>query len=188
MATAGEAGSTAARLVGGHTAELVMVAVIATSTAAALNGTILCGARLGYSMALDGAFWLGASRLHRRRRVPTRALWVQAAWSCVLALSEGFQQILSLVGVAMVVCGSMTVASLFVLRRKRPNLPRPYRAMGYPIVPAAYIALAALVMLDLLVLKPRYSWPGLIIVAAGVPVFYWWRRRAPDTGHAATGP
>jgi APA family basic amino acid/polyamine antiporter len=67
-----------------------------------------------------------------------------------------------------------------VLRRTQPDVPRPYRAIGFPIVPAAYITLAALIMIDLLIVKPRYTWPGVLIVASGVPVFYWWRRRVPQ--------
>jgi amino acid transporter len=72
--------------------------------------------------------------------------------------------------------GVMTIVALFILRRTEPAAARPYRAVGYPIVPALYIALAALIMLDLLVMKPRYTWPGLALVLSGVPVFYWWRR------------
>jgi APA family basic amino acid/polyamine antiporter len=78
----------------------------------------------------------------------------------------------------------LSVGAVFVLRRTQPDVPRPYRAAGFPIVPGAYIGLAALIMIDLLIVKPRYSWPGLLIVASGIPVFYWWRRRAP-TGPAA---
>jgi APA family basic amino acid/polyamine antiporter len=78
----------------------------------------------------------------------------------------------------------LTVGAIFILRRTQPHAPRPYAAIGYPIVPAGYIILAALIMIDLLILKPRYTWPRLLLVASGVPVFYWWRRRGAPT-HAA---
>ena len=166
----------------GDAGAIVMAVAIMISTFGCVNGLILAGARVYYAMAQDGLFFPLAGVLNTRR-VPAAALVLQGIWAALLTLSGTYGDLLDYVIFAALLFYVLTVGALFVLRRMQPDVPRPYRAIGFPIVPAAYIGLAALIMLDLLIIKPRYSWPGLLIVSSGVPVFYWWRSR----GSAAHG-
>jgi APA family basic amino acid/polyamine antiporter len=108
--------------------------------------------------------------------VPVNSLWVQCAWTCLLCLSGSYGQLLDYVIFAALMFYLLTVAGLFVLRRTRPDAARPYRAIGYPMLPAVYIALAAWICVVLLRYKPQYTWPGLILVLIGVPVYLVWKR------------
>jgi APA family basic amino acid/polyamine antiporter len=155
---------------------VIMALGIMISTFGCENGLILAGARVYWAMARDGLFFPVAGYLNTRG-VPGAALVFQGVWACLLTLSGTYSDLLDYVIFAALLFYVLTVAGIFILRRTRPSAPRPYRAIGYPLVPAAYIALAALIMIDLLVVKPRYTWPGLLIVASGVPVFSWWRAR-----------
>jgi APA family basic amino acid/polyamine antiporter len=102
---------------------------------------------------------------------------MQCVWTCVLCLSGSYSQLLDYIIFAVLVFYILTIAGLFVLRVKRPNTPRPYRAIGYPLLPAIYILVALFIDIVLLRYKPQYTWPGLIIVLLGIPVFYIWSRR-----------
>ncbi len=163
----------------GHGGAVVMALAIMISTFGCVNGLILAGARVYYAMAQDGLFFPAAGFLNTRR-VPAAALVLQGIWASLLTLSGTYGDLLDYVIFAALLFYVLTVGAVFVLRRTQPDVPRPYRAIGFPIVPAAYITLAALIMIDLLIVKPRYTWPGVLIVASGVPVFYWWRRRVPQ--------
>jgi APA family basic amino acid/polyamine antiporter len=148
------------------------------------NGLILSGARVNYAMARDRLFFRKAAEVSPRTRTPVFSLVIQAIWASLLALSGTYSDLLDYVIFAQLLFYVLTVSALFVLRRKLPNLERPYKAFGYPVVPALYILLAALVMVDLLWVKPKYTWPGLIIVLTGLPVYFFWRHReagVPDT-------
>jgi basic amino acid/polyamine antiporter, APA family len=158
----------------GEGGAVIMALGIMVSTFGCENGLILAGARVYYAMARDGLFFRMAGLLNTRS-VPAAALVLQGAWACVLTLSGTYGDLLDYVIFAALLFYVLTVGAIFVLRRTQPSVPRPYRALGYPIIPAAYITLAALIMIDLLIVKPRYTWPGLLIVVSGVPVFYWWR-------------
>lgn len=138
LATAFEAGTATAGALGGDLARLVVTSLIAIALLASLNGTILQGARVAFAMAHGAALprFFGATN---GAGVPGRALWFQAAWACVLILSGTFEQLLSLVSIAMMLCGSLTVASLFVVRHQRAGQPRAYSALGYPVLPAFYL-------------------------------------------------
>ena len=153
------------------TAVLVMV-----STFGCANGLILTGARVVYAMAQDGAFFSAAGRINRAR-VPHVALKLQALWACILAVSGTYSDLLDYVVFAQLIFYVLTVAAVFVLRASRPSAPRPYQAWGYPYVPAAYIVAAIALMADLLVVKPHYTWPGLLIALSGVPVYALMMRR-----------
>jgi APA family basic amino acid/polyamine antiporter len=158
-----EAGSAAAEVLGGPAAQTLVVSLIAVAVLGTLNSNTLTGARVAYAMAKDGAFWMGAAKLSHSGAVPARALWVQAVWSGCLVLTESFEQILSFTSVAMVVSGSLTVLSLFVLRHRRPDLPRPYRATGYPWLPGLYLLSSAVVLFVMLERalsgEPRSAYP-----------------------------
>jgi APA family basic amino acid/polyamine antiporter len=135
---------------------------------------VLMGARLYYAMARDGLFFQPVGQLNARG-VPAIGLLLQGAWASLLVFSGNYNELLNFVIFAALLFYALTAAGLFVLRRTRPNAERPYRALGYPVLPALYVLLCALIMLDLLVVKPEYTWPGLIIVLTGVPVYFLWR-------------
>jgi APA family basic amino acid/polyamine antiporter len=156
----------------------LMAAAILISTFGCCNGLILAGARVYYAMARDGLFFRGVGELHPRYRTPVVSLIVQGVWCCLLALSGSYSQILDYVIFAVLVFYILTIFGLFVLRRTRPDAERPYRAFGYPVVPAIYIALALFIEIVLLRYKPQYTWPGLIIVLLGVPVYFLWRMKS----------
>ncbi|MGA1991902.1 MAG: amino acid permease [Bryobacteraceae bacterium] len=166
----------------GPIAVRVMAAAIMVSTFGCLNGMILAGARVYYAMALDGLFFKPVARLHPTRHTPVVSLTVQCMWACVLTLSGTYSNLLDYVIFAVLVFYMLTIAGVFVLRRTRPDLERPYRALGYPVLPALYILVAGAIEVLLLVYKPNYTWPGLIIVLLGVPVYYWWRCGAAREG------
>jgi APA family basic amino acid/polyamine antiporter len=147
------------------TAILVMI-----STFGCANGLILTGARVIYAMAHDRVFFAAAGRLNRNR-VPAVALVMQGVWAAVLAVSGTYSELLDYVVFAQLMFYVLTVAAVFVLRRRMPDATRSYRAWGYPIVPALYILTASALMIDLLILKPRFTWPGLLIAMSGVPIF-----------------
>ncbi len=148
------------------------------STFGCVNGMVLAGARVYYAMARDGLFFRKAAEVSPRTHTPVFSLVIQGIWISVLVLSGSYNDLLDYVVFAALLFYVLTMSGLFVLRKKRPDLERPYRAFGYPVVPAAYMVVAALIALDLLWMKPTYSWLGLIIVLSGVPVFYFWHSRA----------
>ncbi len=160
----------------GQAGAVLMALAIMISTFGCVNGLVLAGARVYYAMARDGLFFPVAASLNTRR-VPAAALVLQGIWAALLTLSGTYSDLLDYVIFAALLFYVLTVGAVFILRRTAPNIARPYRAVGFPVVPAVYIVLAAAVMLDLLVVKPRYTWPGLLLVASGVPVFYWWHAR-----------
>ncbi len=161
---------------GGIGAKL-MAAAILISTFGCVNGIILAGARVYYAMSRDGLFFRSVGKLGANG-VPVNSLWVQWGWTCVLCLSGSYGQLLDYVIFAVLVFYILTIFGLFVLRRRRPDAPRPYRAFGYPVLPAVYIAMASWICVVLLRYKPQYTWPGLILVLLGAPVYAVWRRRS----------
>jgi APA family basic amino acid/polyamine antiporter len=161
----------------GPAAVQAMAAAIMVSTFGCLNGMILAGARVYYAMALDRLFFSPVARVDPRRHTPVTSLYVQCAWACLLTLTGSYSDLLDYVIFAVLLFYMLTIAGVFVLRVKRPEMERPYRAFGYPVLPAAYIALAGLIEILLLLYKPSYTWPGLLIVLLGIPVYFFWRRR-----------
>jgi APA family basic amino acid/polyamine antiporter len=168
----------AASVILGPVAVQVMAAAIMVSTFGCLNGMILAGARVYYAMALDGLFFKPVAKLDPKRHTPVLALAAQCVWACLLTLSGRYNDLLDYVIFAVLLFYILTIAGVFVLRRTRPELERPYRAFGYPVLPALYIGAAGLIEVLLLLYKPDYTWPGLIIVLLGVPVYFVWRRKA----------
>jgi len=162
----------------------LMAAAILVSTFGCNNGLILAGARVYYAMAKDGLFFRHAAHIHPKYRTPVYALVVQAIWTCLLCLSGTYGQLLDYIIFAVLVFYILTILGLFVLRRTQPNAERPYRAFGYPVLPAIYIVMAVFIDVVLLRYKPQYTWPGLIIVLVGIPV-YFLTRRAGLAPHAS---
>ncbi|HVX65815.1 MAG TPA: amino acid permease [Bryobacteraceae bacterium] len=166
----------------GPIAVQAMAAAIMISTFGCLNGMILAGARVYYAMALDGLFFRPVAQLDPKRHTPVMSLGVQCAWACLLTLTGTYSDLLDYVIFAVLLFYILTIAGVFVLRRTRPAMERPYRALGYPVLPAFYILLAGAIEILLLLYKPNYTWPGLILVLLGVPVYFLWRRTSPERG------
>jgi APA family basic amino acid/polyamine antiporter len=152
----------------------LMAAAILISTFGCANGMSLAGARVYYAMSRDGLFFKSVGKLHPRYKTPVAGLLVQAAWASLLCLSGSYSQLLDYIMFAVLMFYILTIAGLFVLRRKRPDAPRPYKALGYPVLPALYIGMAASICVVLLRYKPQYTWPGLILVLLGIPVYFFW--------------
>jgi basic amino acid/polyamine antiporter, APA family len=167
----------AARIFGPIAVQL-MAAGIMISTFGCANGMILSGARVYFAMARDKLFFRRAGDLDARTHAPVFSLVIQCVWAVLLTLSGSYSDLLDYVIFAVLLFYILTIAGLFVLRRTRPDLDRPYRAFGYPVLPAVYIVAAGLIEILLLLYKPNYTWPGLIIVLLGLPVYYFWRARA----------
>jgi basic amino acid/polyamine antiporter, APA family len=160
----------------GYGAKL-MAAVILVSTFGCVNGLLMAGARVYYAMSRDGLFFKSVGKLSEGSKTPVNSLWVQWAWTCLLCLSGSYGQLLDYVIFAVLVFYILTIAGLFVLRRTRPEAVRPYRAFGYPVLPGLYIVVAVWICVVLLRYKPQYTWPGLMVVLLGVPVYLVWRRQ-----------
>jgi basic amino acid/polyamine antiporter, APA family len=177
-----------AEVVFGPAGAVVMAVAILISGFGCNNGLILSGARIYYAMAKDGLFfkWVGKVNKHH---APAAALVIQGVWCSVLCLSGTYGQLLDFLIFAVLIFYILTLGGLFVLRVKRPEMPRPYRAFGYPVLPLIYIAMAVFIEVQLLRYKPQYTWPGLIIVILGVPVYWIWKWRAgPGSGEVGSEP
>jgi basic amino acid/polyamine antiporter, APA family len=165
-----------------HSAGAMLMAVaILISTFGCVNGMTLAGARVYYAMSRDGLFFKSVGRLHPNFRTPVAGLLIQALWTAVLCISGSYSQLLDYIIFAVLVFYILTIVGLFVLRFKQPDAPRPYKAWGYPLLPAIYITLAAWICVVLLRYKPQYTWPGLVLVLLGIPVYFFWSFRKKKT-------
>jgi APA family basic amino acid/polyamine antiporter len=173
-------GTAATEVIFGTGATIIMAVFIMISTFGCANGLILSGARVYYAMAKDGLFFEKVGKLNRKS-VPARGLVFQCIWASLLCLSGTYGDILDYVIFAVLIFYILTIAGIFILRKKQPNAERPYKAFGYPVIPALYILAALAISIDLLIYKPRYTWPGLIIVLLGLPVYYYWHGRKAKT-------
>jgi len=170
-------GEAAAGALFGPVAGSVVATFVLVSILGTLDAMILVGPRIAYAMALDGLFFRKVSTLHPRTHAPVFSLAVQCVWATLLTLSGSYSDLLDYVIFAVLLFYILTIAGIFRLRRTRPDAERPYRALGYPVLPAAYMAAAGLIEILLLLYKPSYTWPGLIIVLLGVPVYFVWRKK-----------
>ncbi len=166
----------AMEMVWGRAAGTITAVLVMVSAFGCANGLILTGARVLYAMASDGVFFASAGKLNRAS-VPATALVMQGVWAAILTLSGTYSELLDYVIFAQLLFYVLAVGAVFVMRVRSPDAPRPYRAWGYPWLPTVYIAAAVVLMADLLVVKPRYTWPGLLIVASGVPIYALFRKR-----------
>ncbi len=174
-------GTAAAGMIFGPAAAIIMAVLIMISTFGCNNGLILSGARVYYAMAKDGLFFNATGRLNRKS-VPGTALVVQGVWASLLCLSGTYSDLLDYVVFAVLIFFVLVVSGIFILRKKRPEWERPYKAWGYPVVPALYILCAAAIAVDLLIFKTKYTFPGLLIVLLGIPVYFIRKRFAkPQT-------
>jgi len=155
----------------GSAGSIVIAVMIMVSTFGCNNGLILAGARVYYTMANDGLFFKKAGALNKNG-VPQWALWSQAVVASVLCLSGSYGDLLDMIAFVVVVFYALTIIGIFVLRKKRPDVERPYKAFGYPVLPAIYILLAITFCVFLITMKPKFAVTGLIIVLAGIPIYF----------------
>jgi len=155
----------------------LMAAAIMVSTFGCANGLSLAGARVYYAMSRDGLFFKSVGKLNEKYKTPANGLIFQACWTALLCISGSYSQLLDYIIFAALVFYMLTIVGLFVLRVKQPNASRPYKALGYPVLPAIYILMAGWICIVLLRYKPQYTWPGLGIVVLGIPVYWLWSRR-----------
>lgn len=149
----------------------IIALLVMVSTFGCNNGLILSGARVYSTMAKDGLFLPAAAKLNQKG-VPGIALWMQCIWASVLCLSGTYNALLDYIVFVVLIFYILTIGGIFVLRRSQPNLPRPYKAFGYPVIPILYIGLASFICIVLLRVKFDTTWPGLLIVIIGVPIYF----------------
>jgi len=134
-------------------------------------GLILAGARVYYTMAKDRLFFRQVGRLNRSA-VPGKGLWIQCVVACLWSLSGNYGQLLDMISFVVVVFYMLTIIGIFILRKKRPDIERPYKAFGYPVMPVLYVIMGLAFCTLLIIYKPQYTWPGLIIVLIGIPIYF----------------
>ncbi len=161
-------------LMGDHAA-VIMAVFIMISTFGCNHGLIIAGPRVYYAMARDGLFFRKVGEINKKG-VPGFAIIVQGIWSVLLCLSGTYSDLLDYVIFAVLIFFAITILAIFILRIKRPDINRPYRAFGYPVIPAIYVLTVVFIMVILLIYKPNYTFPGLGIVILGIPVYYLWRK------------
>ncbi len=174
-------GTAAANLIFGEPAAIIMAVLIMISTFGCNNGLILAGPRVFYAMAKDKLFFSATGKLNSKS-VPANALILQGIWASILCLSGSYSQLLDYVVFSVLIFYMLTIGGIFILRKKMPDAVRTHKAIGYPVLPVLYILLAASIALILLFYKPDYTWPGLIIVLLGIPVYYIWRGAERKSG------
>ena len=171
------AAAVATQFLGRYGAAIVILGAIISSLAT-LNGSTLTAARIPYAMARDGVFFRRLADVHPRYRTPSMALLIDAGMASLLALTGGFQQLYTLVIFGEWLFYALTTAGVFLLRRKEPNMARPYRTWGYPIVPGAFVAVASVLLVYTFLQNLRESLMGLGLIFAGLPLYWHWRRRS----------
>lgn len=161
----------ASHVIFGNVGTIIIALMIMISTFGCNNGLILAGARVYYTMAKDGLFFKPAGELSRFA-VPAWSLWVQGIIACLWSISGRYGQLLDMVSFVVVIFYVLTIAGIFILRKKRPEMERPYKAFGYPFLPAVYILMGISFCILLIIYKPQFTWPGLIITLIGIPLYY----------------
>ncbi|MCI0751627.1 MAG: amino acid permease [Flammeovirgaceae bacterium] len=164
-------GVAASNVIFGNIGTVIIALMIMVSTFGCNNGLILAGARVYYTMAKDGLFFKQAGALNNFA-VPQWALWVQCVLASAWCLSGKYGDLLDMVSFVVVLFYMLTILGIFILRKKRPEAERPYKAFGYPILPVIYIVMGITFCVLLIVFKPTYTWPGLIITLIGIPIYY----------------
>jgi APA family basic amino acid/polyamine antiporter len=161
----------ASNVIFGNVGTLVIAVMIMISTFGCNNGLILAGARVYYTMAKDGVFFKRTGTLNENA-VPEFGLWIQCLVASILCLSGRYGDLLDMISFVVVIFYVLTIIGIYILRVKRPNAERPYKAFGYPVLPAIYVIMGLAFCTLLIIYKPQYTWPGLIIVLIGIPIYY----------------
>jgi basic amino acid/polyamine antiporter, APA family len=176
-ATDDRVATSAMSVVFGDYAAIIMAVFIMISTFGCNHGLILAGPRVYYAMARDGLFFKKVGEINKFG-VPGFAIVIQGIWAILLCLSGTYGNLLDYVIFAVLIFFTLTIVAIFILRKKQPDIPRPYKAFGYPIIPAIYILTTTAIMIILLIYKPDYTFPGLVIVLLGIPVYFLWRKNS----------
>jgi APA family basic amino acid/polyamine antiporter len=161
----------ASRVIFGSIGTKIIAVMIMISTFGCNNGLILAGARVYYTMAKDGLFFKKVGALNNNA-VPALALWIQCIVACLWSLSGSYGNLLDMISFVAVAFYILTITGIFILRKKRPDAERPYKAFGYPVLPVIYILMGLTFCILLIIYKPQYTWPGLIITLLGIPLYY----------------
>ena len=164
-------GVAASEVIFGNAGTIIIALMIMVSTFGCNNGLILAGARVYYTMAKDGLFFKKSGILNKHA-VPGYALWLQCLVACVWILSGRYGDLLDMISFVVVFFYMLTIVGIFILRKKKPDISRPYKAFGYPVLPAIYILMGLSFCILLIIYKPKFTWPGLIITLLGIPVYY----------------
>lgn len=180
FAEGNKVGASAASVIFGNIGVSIMALLIMVSTFGCNNGLVLAGSRLFYAMSKDGLFFRKAEKLNKNQ-VPAVALWIQCVWACVLCLSGQYGDLLEYATFASLLFYILTIGGIFILRKREPDVERPYKAFGYPIIPALYILITIAICVDLLIYKPMSAGCGLIIVLIGIPVYLLTNKKDFDT-------
>jgi len=175
FATDDRVATSAMSVIFGNYAAVIMAIFIMISTFGCNHGLILAGPRVYYAMARDGLFFKKVGEINKFG-VPGFAIVVQGIWAILLCLSGTYGNLLDYVIFAVLIFFTLTILAIFILRVKRPDILRPYKAFGYPVIPAIYILTTTAIMIILLIYKPNYTFPGLLIVILGIPVFFLWKK------------
>lgn len=166
----------AAMKIFGSAGTTIIAVMIMISTFGCNNGLILSGARVYYTMAQDGMFLKAAQQLNKKG-VPEKALWMQAIWASLLCLSGKYGDLLDFIIFTVLLFYILTIAGIFILRKKQPHLERPYKAFGYPFIPFVYLLLASSICIILLITKTTFAGGGLLIVLLGLPIYYFIQKK-----------
>jgi len=164
-------GVSASNAIFGQAGTIIIAIMIMISTFGCNNGIILAGARVYYTMAIDKLFFAKASVLNKNQ-VPSNALWLQCIFACGWSLSGKYGQLLDMISFVVVGFYMLTIAGIFILRKKMPDAPRPYKAFGYPYLPIIYILMGLSFCILLIIFKPAFTWPGLVITLLGIPIYF----------------
>lgn len=162
---------TASQAIFGASGTVIIALMIMVSTFGCNNGLIMAGARVYYSMARDGLFFSKVGKLNKHA-VPAFGLWIQCIFASIWCLSGKYGDLLDMISFVVVMFYMLTIAGIFILRRTQPQVERPYKAFGYPILPILYIVMGLAFCILLIIFKPKFTWPGLLITLAGIPVYY----------------
>jgi APA family basic amino acid/polyamine antiporter len=165
-----------AMVIGGESFTFFVAVLIMISTFGCNNGLILSGSRVYYTMAKDGLFFKNFGKLNDNG-VPKNALWWQCFWACLLCLTGKYGDLLDYLMGVVILFYAFTILGIFILRKKQPDLHRPIKAPLYPILPMIYVILAISLVVILVMEKPQFTYPGLGIVALGIPVYYWFKKQ-----------
>jgi APA family basic amino acid/polyamine antiporter len=175
-ATNGIVGATFMEAIFGDFGKVIISIIILIAAFGCVNSMVLAGPRVLYAMAKDGLFFKKLAVLGKKSNVPENSLYLQCIWSIVLVLSGTFSQLLDYFIFASLIFYMMTIGGLFIFRKKYPDIPRQYKAWGYPYLPIFYCVVCLFIEINLLIYKPLHTWPGLIIVFTGIPVYLFWKK------------
>jgi len=170
-------GVAASEVIFGNSGTIIIALMIMVSTFGCNNGLILAGARVYYTMANDGLFFKKAGVLNKNA-VPAYALTMQCVFACLWSLSGKYGDLLDMISFVVVCFYMLTIGGIFILRKKRPDAERPYKAFGYPVLPVLYIMMGISFCVLLIIYKPAFTWPGFIITLAGIPIYYIARKKS----------